>query len=366
MKRRNVIFSGGGTAGHLHPGLVVSGELKQRDPEIQITFVGGGRSLEKDIAKHYGVQFIPLAVQGLKGKGLRIIKSLFILPLAFIKSFYLLMKFRPRLVIGLGGYSSGPIVLLAAFLRIPTLILEQNLRPGFTNRMLRPWIRKAVVSFEGSLPYFKGKALFLGNPTRRDFNTIQPKEREKRLAVLIFGGSQGSHFLNKQITQTLPLLMNKIEVLYIFHQTGEKDFEWVKECYTENGFKNVELSPYFLDMPHYFKKSDLVVCRAGATTVAELIASQKAALLIPFAQATDNHQVLNAQELAKVGGAEILEESEFTPQHFYTKIVHFINHKEDLDRMEKNIKELKKENIAERISDLCQELMTGSHEEVPT
>jgi UDP-N-acetylglucosamine--N-acetylmuramyl-(pentapeptide) pyrophosphoryl-undecaprenol N-acetylglucosamine transferase len=357
MNQKRLIFSGGGTAGHLYPGLVVSEKLKEKNPDIQITFVGGSRRLEKNIMDHHGVHFIPLKIEGLKGKGIKIFKSLLILPFAFMKSLFLLIRIKPHLVIGLGGYSSGPIVLLASLMRTPTLILEQNVFPGFTNRTLVPRIQKAVVAFEGSLPHFKGKGVFLGNPARSEFYSLHPKKRNSKLSLLIFGGSQGSHFLNTNITSTLPLLKDKKNELYIYHQTGSDDLEYVRQAYSKNGFFDVEVAPYFYDMPKYFQKSDLIISRAGATTLAELIASHKAALLIPFAKATDNHQVQNALELKKIGGAEIILESEFTPEYFSKTIISFMDNKDNLDRMEKNLVSLKNENSAENISKLCWDLM---------
>ncbi|MGD2294475.1 MAG: undecaprenyldiphospho-muramoylpentapeptide beta-N-acetylglucosaminyltransferase [Candidatus Aminicenantes bacterium] len=363
MKQIRLIFSGGGTAGHLYPGLVVSEKLREREPEIQIAFVGGSRSLERDIMDRYGLRFIPLKIEGLKGMGIKTIKSLLLLPFAFLKSFILVKRIQPHLVIGLGGYSSGPIVLLSSWLKIPTLILEQNVYPGFTNRVLIPWVRKAVVAFESSLSYFKGKGLYLGNPARVEFYTLRSKPRNSHLSLLIFGGSQGSHFLNTQIVNTLPLLKSKKDKLRIFHQTGKKDYEWVRRSYNQNGFQDVELAPYFYDIHRYFEKADLVISRAGATTLAELIASQKAALLVPFARAADNHQFLNAQELAKIGGAEVLQEEEVSPECFKEKISLFLDEKHRLDRMEKNIAALKKENIAEHISKLCWNLIENSRKE---
>ncbi len=357
MNQKRLIISGGGTAGHLYPGLVVSEKLKEKNPDIQITFVGGNRRLEKNIMDHYGVHFIPLKIEGLKGKGTKIFKSLLILPFAFLKSLFLLIRIKPHLVIGLGGYSSGPIVLLASLMRKPTLILEQNVFPGFTNRTLVPRIQKAVVAFEGSLPYFKGKGVFLGNPARPEFYSFHPKKRNSKLSLLIFGGSQGSHFLNTNISSALPLLKDKKNELHIYHQTGNDDLEYVRQAYSKNGIQDVEVAPYFYDMPNYFQKSDLIISRAGATTLAELIASHKAALLIPFAKATDNHQVQNALELKKVGGAEIILESEFTPEYFAKTIFAFMDNKDNLDRMEKNLAKLKNENSAENISKLCWDLM---------
>jgi UDP-N-acetylglucosamine--N-acetylmuramyl-(pentapeptide) pyrophosphoryl-undecaprenol N-acetylglucosamine transferase len=237
--------------------------------------------------------------------------------------------------------------------------MEQNLRPGLTNRLLLPWVRKAVVAFEGSLPYFKGKGCVTGNPTREEFYSLRKKERNHRLSLLIFGGSQGSHFLNMGVTESLILLLQNKKDLRFVHQTGDNDYEWVKECYARHGYTDVTVSPYFFDMPSYYQSSDLIVCRAGATTIGELIAAQKASLLVPFAQATENHQLLNAKELKKAQGAEILLEEDFTPETFTEKIRDFMTHKEKINRMENNLKQLKRENAQEKISDFCLELMGG-------
>jgi UDP-N-acetylglucosamine--N-acetylmuramyl-(pentapeptide) pyrophosphoryl-undecaprenol N-acetylglucosamine transferase len=357
MKEKKIIISGGGTAGHLYPALAVGDKLKEKDPTLHLTFVGSRREVEKTIMKHYHANFISLKIEGIKGRGLKAAKSLLFLPLSFMKSFVILLRIRPKLVIGAGGYSSGPVVLLASLMRIPTLILEQNLYPGFTNRLLIPLVRKAVVSFRSSLPSFKGKGTFIGNPVREEFYRLSPKEKSDKLTVLIFGGSQGSHFLNKAITSSLPLLKKERENLIIFHQTGKKDYEWVKKDYAQNGFRGVTVASYFFEMASYFQKSDLIISRAGATTIAELIASQKASVLIPFSQATDNHQYFNARELEKIRGAEIILEKEFTPEIFADKIFYFLRNKDKIAQMEKNLVPLKTEKASEKISNLCFKLM---------
>lgn len=357
MKEKKVIISGGGTAGHLYPALTVGNKLKEKESHLRLTFVGSSRELERNIMKHYKAEFIALKIEGIKGRGLKTIKSLLLLPFSFLKSFALLLRIKPDLVIGVGGYSSGPVVLLASLMKIPTLILEQNLYPGLTNRLLLRWAQKAVVSFKSSLPSFKGKGIFIGNPVREEFYRITPKKRTDTLTILIFGGSQGSHFLNKGITATLPLLRKEKVNLRIFHQTGEKDFDWVKKSYALNDFKEATVAPYFYEMADYFQKSDLIISRAGATTVAELIASQKASLLIPFSQATDNHQVLNARELANIKGADIILEEEFSPEALAGKIFYLLKNKEKITQMEKSLARLKTENVAEKISELCYELM---------
>ena len=359
MKNRSVIISGGGTGGHIYPALAVGRKLVEKSPTILITFVGSTRPLEKKIMDEQGVRFIPMAIEGIKGRGLKSVKALVLLPFAFLKSLSLLVRIKPDLVIGVGGFSSGPIVLLASWLKTPTLILEQNAYPGFTNRLLVRWVRRAAVAFESSLRYFRGKGTVLGNPVREEFHALPAKPREERLTILVFGGSQGSHFLNERITAALIHLQAKKEMIRVFHQTGEADCDWVREAYTAGGFKDSIVAPYFRDMAGYFGQSDLVVSRAGATTVAELIAARKASILVPFAKAADDHQTLNARELEAVGGAMAIPESAFTPELFTEKIFYFIENRRRLDAMERNIETLRKGNAAEKIAHLCFDLMEG-------
>jgi UDP-N-acetylglucosamine--N-acetylmuramyl-(pentapeptide) pyrophosphoryl-undecaprenol N-acetylglucosamine transferase len=357
---KKIIMSGGGTAGHLYPGIAVSQKLKKKEPDIQILFVGSGRDVEKKIMSHHKVDFIALPIEGLKGRGWKILKSLFILPYAFYRSFRILLRIKPNLVVGLGGYSSGPIVYLASLMKIPTLIMEQNLKPGFTNKILLRRVQKAVVAFQNSLPYFRGKGIFLGNPAREEFHHLAPKQRNSKLSLLIFGGSQGSHFLNKSMINALAFLKNVRESLKIFHQTGEFDYSWVKENYEKAGFLDVTVAPFFFEMADYFQRSDIIICRSGATTIAELIASQKASILIPFAGATDNHQAFNARELEKIQGAEVILEKDFTPQLLAEKIIDLLNNIEKIERMESNLAGLKTRHTAENISNLCLKLMESN------
>jgi len=357
MKERRIIISGGGTGGHIYPALAVGQKLQEKDPNLHLTFVGSRRSLEKNLMDRSGAHFIAMTIEGLKGRGLKSLKAMAILPFAFFKSLTLLLRFKPDLVIGVGGYSSGPIVLLASLMRKPTLILEQNLCPGLTNRLLLRWAKKAVVAFENSLAFFRGKGVFLGNPVREEFYSLRPKQRTRGLALLVFGGSQGSHVLNQAMAAALPLLKAEKENMKIFHQTGEADFEGVKAGYVQNGFEEAEVSPYFFEMAGYFEKSDLIISRAGATTIAELIASQKPAILVPFAQASEDHQTKNARELERVGGARVILEKDLTPEFLAENILFFLKHTEKISEMERDLAALKTDRPAEKIANLCFELM---------
>lgn len=353
-----IVISGGGTAGHLYPALALGGRLQEKIPEARITYVGSGRALEQKIMQHSRVEFISLPIEGLKGRGWKTFGALLLLPRAFWKAFRLLRRLSPKLVVGVGGYSAGPVVLLASRMKIPTLILEQNRRPGLTNRWLLPFVDKAVAAFESSLPEFKGKGVFLGNPVRQEFYNLPGKPRGGRMTILVFGGSQGSLFLNQVVTAALPLLREYREQLQIIHQTGERDLDWVRENYERHGYEAVTISPYFFDMPDQYRKSDLIVCRAGASTIAELIAARKASLLVPFAAAADDHQTHNARELVNTGGARMLSEHEFTPQAFADGIRELHRNQSLITRMEENLSRLGGgPETAERIADLCLDLM---------
>jgi UDP-N-acetylglucosamine--N-acetylmuramyl-(pentapeptide) pyrophosphoryl-undecaprenol N-acetylglucosamine transferase len=357
MRPRGVIISGGGTGGHLYPALAVGRRLQAKDPDIRLTFIGGRRPLERDLMVRYGAHFIPMRIEGIKGRGLKSLKTMALLPFALIRSFFLLARIRPALVIGVGGYSAGPVVLAASLLRIPTLILEQNATPGLTNRLLTRWTRKAVVAFEGSLAYFKGKAVFLGNPVREEFCRLRPKPRATILTLLVFGGSQGSRVLNDAMVGALPLLRPERERLRLFHQTGKADFERVKEAYVQNGFPDAEVAPFFFDMAGFYEKSDLVISRAGATTIAELIVARKAAVLVPFALAAEDHQAKNAAELARVDGAEVILEKDLTPRLLAERILYYLKNPERINAMERNLAPMRTEDPAGRIAALCFELM---------
>jgi UDP-N-acetylglucosamine--N-acetylmuramyl-(pentapeptide) pyrophosphoryl-undecaprenol N-acetylglucosamine transferase len=357
MKERRIIISGGGTGGHLYPALAVGQKLREKDPNLRLTFVGSQRSLEKNLMDRSGAHFIALKIEGLKGRGLKSLKALAVLPFAFVKSLVVLLRLNPDLVIGVGGYSSGPIVLLASLLKKPTLILEQNLCPGFTNRLLLRWTKKAVVAFENSLAFFKGKGVFLGNPVREEFYGLRTKQRTKELVVLVFGGSQGSYVLNEAMTSALPLLRAEKDNLQIFHQTGKADFDWVQSSYISNGFEEAEVAPYFFEMAGYFERSDLIVSRAGATTIAELIVSQKAAILVPFARASEDHQTKNARELERVGGARVILEKDLTPRVLAETILFYLKNKEKIGEMERSLTALKTDRPVEKIARLCFDLM---------
>lgn len=366
MAKRGVIISGGGTGGHLYPALVVGQRLRAEAPDLPLTFVGTRRDVEQRIMAEQGVRFIPMRIEGLKGRGLKSLRGLAVLPLAFVHSLAILARTRPRLVIGVGGYSSGPIVLLASWLGIPTVILEQNARPGFTNRLLARAVRRAVVAFPSTLPCFRGKGVVLGNPVREEFYALPDKPRSATLDVLVFGGSQGSRFLNDLVVAALPLLAGAKDRLRLTHQTGPRDLERVAAAYRAAGFDAAEVAPYLSPMAAYIGRAGLVVCRAGATTLAELVAARRAALLVPFAGASDDHQTANARELEAAGGAAVLAEAEATPEALATRVLGWLDRPAELEAMAANAGRLQAPDPAGRIAALCLSLIGRRPKEDPS
>jgi UDP-N-acetylglucosamine--N-acetylmuramyl-(pentapeptide) pyrophosphoryl-undecaprenol N-acetylglucosamine transferase len=225
--------------------------------------------------------------------------------------------------------------------------------------MLARWVDKAVVAFESSLPRFRGKGVRLGNPVREEFYAMPRRAGRDKPTVLVFGGSQGSHFLNRAVAGALPLLRGKRDLPVLIHQTGKDDREWVEKAYREYGFGDATVAPYFSEMAACFQMSDLIVSRAGATTCAELIASGKPALLIPFAGASENHQEPNARELERAGGADVILEKDLTPEVLARHILDLLAHPEVLDRMADGLAGLRTPGSADRIAEMCFQLMEG-------
>jgi UDP-N-acetylglucosamine--N-acetylmuramyl-(pentapeptide) pyrophosphoryl-undecaprenol N-acetylglucosamine transferase len=363
VRTRTVIISGGGTGGHLFPALAVGAKLKETDPSIRLVYVGSRRSVERTIMDGRGIPFIALPVEGLKGRGSRMLGALALLPWALVRSLSVLLGTRPGLVIGMGGFSSGPVVLSAALFRIPTLILEQNAAPGFTNRVLRPFVDKVAAAFPSSVRFFRGKAVVLGNPVREEFYGLRPRPGTGLFSLLVFGGSQGSHLLNEVVVATLPLLEADKDRIEIFHQTGTADLERVKEGYARAGFGQAVVAPFFEDMAELFEQADLCLCRAGATTIAELIAARKAAILIPFAGAADNHQLRNARELERLRAAEVVTESELSPELLAARLRTFLDDRGKAGRLAANLEPLRTENAADNIVALGLDMMAGGRRE---
>ncbi len=315
MKPMRVVIAGGGTGGHLYPGIAVAREVLRRDPQAVITFAGTARGIETRVVPREGFALDLLRSAGLKGKTPgALVRGLLLLPLSAVDSWAILSRRAPDLVIGVGGYSAGPVVLVAALRGMPTLLLEQNAVPGVTNRLLARMVTAAAVTFESTAVYFGRRAFVAGNPVRPEFlaDNLSPAVRPAGPPrILIFGGSQGSHAINVAMVEAAPKLAAHAGGLAITHQTGERDLELVSDGYSRAGVP-ARVEPFLFAMDREVSAADLVVCRAGATTLAELTAAGRPALLIPLPTAADDHQRRNAEVLASAGAAEIMEQKRMT------------------------------------------------------
>lgn len=354
-----VLIAGGGTGGHLFPGIALAEEVTTRHPKNDAIFVGTTRGLEARVVPHHGFVFEAIPSRGLKGMRLRgVLLGLLLLPVSFFFALRLLRKYQPDVVVGVGGYSSGPVVFAAWLLRIPTAVQEQNALPGLTNRLLGRLVDAAFVSFEASRRFFRpAKTHVLGNPIRKAMleNFLRSKVKHEKFALLIFGGSLGARGLNARVLEALPFLQRHQHELRLVHQTGKVDFEHVKQGYEGQGF-DVEVCEFIDDMAAAYLSSDLVVCRAGATTLAEITVCKRASVLIPFPLATDDHQALNAKAMVDAGAAVMFREEALTGEVLAAAIIELKNDPARLAKMEKIAGTLGRPEAAREIADVLQQL----------
>ncbi|MBK8147879.1 MAG: undecaprenyldiphospho-muramoylpentapeptide beta-N-acetylglucosaminyltransferase [Acidobacteria bacterium] len=350
-----VLIAAGGTGGHIYPGIAVANEIVRRDESSKVLFVGTARGLETKIVPENGFQLSLINSAGLKNVGFAgKLKGLLILPKSFLEARTIIREFRPDVVVGAGGYVSGPVLLMAALQRIPTLVMDSNALPGFTNRRLAPFIRKAALTFDEALPYFGKKGVVTGNPVRREFFDIEPKTRGEKVNVLIFGGSQGSRAINNAMVDALDSLPP--DRLTITHQTGETDFESVRQRYEGTPFPDADVRAYITNMVDEFAKADVVICRAGATTCAELAAAGKASIMIPLPTAADDHQRKNAEALVRAGAARMVLQSELTGESLSKTLLDLIGDSDAIGAMEAAARKLGRRDAAEAAVDLMEEM----------
>jgi UDP-N-acetylglucosamine--N-acetylmuramyl-(pentapeptide) pyrophosphoryl-undecaprenol N-acetylglucosamine transferase len=327
MSSCRVVIAGGGTGGHLYPGIAIAREILARRPGAAVTFAGTRRGIESRVLPREGFELDLLRVAGVKGtSGLTALRGIALLPLSFADAWRILSRRRPQVVIGVGGYSSGPVVMLAALRRIPTLLAEQNAVPGLTNRILARVVSAAAVTFESTVSFFGRRAFVAGNPVRSEFFAgdavpsdlsaatqsakADGRSHQRKARVLVFGGSQGAHAINVAMVEAAPRLAADGGV-DLTHQTGERDVELVRGAYRDAGLE-ARVEPFLYAMDREMKQADVIVSRAGATSIAELTAAGRTAIFIPLPTATDNHQHKNAAVLAEAGAAELIEQKDLT------------------------------------------------------
>jgi UDP-N-acetylglucosamine--N-acetylmuramyl-(pentapeptide) pyrophosphoryl-undecaprenol N-acetylglucosamine transferase len=354
-----VVIAGGGTGGHLYPGIAVARELLARDSAIQVTFAGTAAGIEARVLPREGFPLDLIRSGGLKGKSIgERVRGLWLLPQSVMDAWRVISRRRPQIVIGVGGYSSGPVVFVAAMRRVPTMVLEQNAVPGLTNRLLAPIVRAAAVTYESTRQFFGEKALVSGNPVRPEFLDqagLSAKEAgadggSAIVRVLVFGGSQGAHAINMAMVEAAPKLAANSPHLHITHQTGERDVEMVRAGYRSAGIQG-DVEPFFFDMGRQLGKADLIVCRAGATTLAEVAAAGRAAILIPLPTATDDHQRRNAEALAAAGAADVLLQKDATGLELASRILKLAADRDTRARMANAVRALARPDAAKVIVD---------------
>jgi UDP-N-acetylglucosamine--N-acetylmuramyl-(pentapeptide) pyrophosphoryl-undecaprenol N-acetylglucosamine transferase len=362
-----LLVAGGGTGGHLFPGLALGEEVKTRHPRNDVLFVGSAKGIESREVPKAGYPLRIIDVGPLKRQGpLGMFKGLMRLPRSLMQSRKILKQFDPDVVVGVGGYSSGPVVMAAWMMGIPTAIQEQNALPGFTNRTLSKFVDAVFVAFpEAEERFPKGKTHLLGNPIRRAFldNYLHPKvSHGDRLSLFVTGGSQGAHVLNLRVAEAMeklaPLVGKKITLR---HQTGTKDQPEIAARYEklkEFGLQ-AEATAFIDDMPRAYAEADLLVCRAGATTIAELTVCKKPAILVPFPFAADDHQTVNAKSMVQAGAALLIPESELSADRLVAELQSLESDRPRLQKMSRASGLLGRPEAAREIADVCVSLCSG-------
>jgi UDP-N-acetylglucosamine--N-acetylmuramyl-(pentapeptide) pyrophosphoryl-undecaprenol N-acetylglucosamine transferase len=316
--------------------------------------LGTGRGLEARVVPGAGFRLRTISGAGLKGiGGVRRLANMLVLPKSAYETAAALREFQPDVVVGVGGYLAGPVMLEAALKDIPTLLIEPNAVPGFTNRVLAPLVRLAAVGFEDAARFYGSKARVTGHPIRKAFFSVPPKTHAAPLMVLVVGGSQGSKGINQCLPEAMALLPR--EMVKVVHQTGERDYNAVEGAYRDRGIA-AEVSAFIEDVPGALARADLVVARSGASTVAEIAAAGKASVFIPFPYATDQHQLHNARALERAGAARVIEERDLTPQRLADEIRALLGSLDRLAAMECAARDFSRPQAAERIADLIEEL----------
>lgn len=346
-----ILIAAGGTGGHLFPGIAVADELRRRDPETRVVFAGTRRGLESRLVPRAGYRLELLPILPLNGVGrTRLLLGLLALPLGLLRSLGLLLRLRPRAVLGIGGYAGGPLTLLAALVGVRAVLLEPNAKPGFTNRVLAPFVRAAACAYEEARASFGSKGVLTGNPVRGGFARMAARVPGSRLTLLAFGGSQGSRVLNQALVAALPLLPGA-ERLLIVHQTGEAMRAEVAAAYAAAG-REAEVLAFLDDMERRVEAADLVLARSGATTCAELTVAGRPAILVPFARAADDHQRTNARALVAAGAALMIEERELTGASLAAAVRSLLDAPQRLTALAVAARGLGRADAAARVADL--------------
>ncbi len=351
------LFAGGGTGGHLFPAVALAQRLLETDPTAQVLFVGTARGIEARILPELRLPLQTIDISGFVGQGLwgkmKVVPQLID---SVRRSLTILGRFRPDVVVGVGGYASAPMLVAARLRGYPTLIHEQNAWPGLTNRLLGRWVDRVCLSFsDADCAFHRGRTVLTGNPLRKGMEEC-PQLPQGAPVLLVFGGSRGARALNDVLLAALPLLEKLKGRLQIVHQTGGDDLERVRSGYREAGWAGAEIVPFINDMADVYARAQLILCRAGATSIAELTACGRPAILVPYPHAAGDHQSANARALARKGAALMLPQEELTAERLARLVDDLLQDRERLLSMAAAAKSLGKTGAADRILAECREI----------
>ncbi len=328
-----LLIAGGGTGGHVFPALAIAREWLARGNEREVVLVGTQRGIEMKLVPQAGLPLETLRVAGLKGKGgATLLKNLAMLATAMVDARRVFRKHRPVAAFGVGGYAAGPMLLTTWLARVPNVIFEPNAEPGFTNRVLGRISTRIATGYEVSARTWGAKAIVTGCPVRTEFFSITPRRAGKPFRLLITGGSQGALPVNRAFVDAMDRFAARKSELTIVHQTGERDYNAVRTAYARREI-NAEVVPFLNNMAERFAWADVIVCRAGAITAAEIAAAGRAAIFIPFGRATDSHQLRNAQEMSRAGAGRLIPEAELTAERLTGEIFSLLDQPQEIEKL---------------------------------
>jgi UDP-N-acetylglucosamine--N-acetylmuramyl-(pentapeptide) pyrophosphoryl-undecaprenol N-acetylglucosamine transferase len=350
-----LLIAGGGTGGHVFPALAIAEEWLARGKEREVVLVGTERGIEMKLVPQAGLPLETLRVAGLKGKGgATLVRNLVMLGPAMLDARRVLRKHQPVAAVGVGGYAAGPMMLATWFGGIPNVIFEPNAQPGLTNKLLARISKRIATGYEISARAWKKKAVVTGCPVRPEFFSIVPRRFEKPFRLLVTGGSQGALPINRTFVDAMDQLATRKNDLSIVHQTGERDYNPVRTAYARREI-NAEVVPFLTNMAERFAWADVIVCRAGAITAAEIAAAGRVAIFIPFGAATDSHQLRNAQEMTSAGAGRLIIENELTAERLTNEIFSLIGQPEQMEKQSSAARSLARPNATRDIVNLIEQ-----------
>lgn len=350
-----LLIAGGGTGGHVFPALAIAREWLSRGAEREVVLVGTQRGIEMKLVPAAGLPLETIRVAGLKGKGgTTLLKNLAMLGTGVVDAFGVLRRQKPAVAFGVGGYAAGPMMLATWLRGIPNVIFEPNAAPGFTNKILAHLARRIATGYEVSAQAWGEKAVVTGNPVRAEFFDIPPRKPKRPFRLLVTGGSQGALPINRAFMEAAELLAKRKSEMRIVHQTGERDYNIVRAAYEWCGL-DAEIVPFLSNMAERFAWADVIVCRAGAITAAEVAAAGRAAIFIPFGRATDSHQLRNAQEMTKAGAGRLIAEPELNAERLAKEIFSLFDQPGDIEALSTKARSQAHPHAAREIVNLIEE-----------